>query len=379
MKLNSRLVAYGVCSVLILGADTAFAQNMPGGELCTGIKMLRNECGSQSKKPKQEMQTPQQASTYPNATRPEPKDTKTSQKEGTALDEGLNAANSGDIATAQKDLQPIADSSDSKYAKALALMGLAQAKYNSGDTKGAIVLQKQSLDLDALPNNNQFDGMYRLAQMYVADEDYASASSTLDQWMQQGRKETAEAYALKGNILYRLEKYPEAVAAIQKAKSLSTTPKDQWDQILMASYTAMDKYDEAGKLAEQMLAKDPNNPKLLMNAVTIYTNAKQYDKALVLLERARANGQITDETNYLNMAKLYFNIALDGKNTTANANKATQVIEEGMGKGIVKPSSENYKLLGDAYKLAGDTAKANAAYDKAGVPHAEAHKGGKKK
>ncbi|HXS73596.1 MAG TPA: tetratricopeptide repeat protein [Rhodanobacteraceae bacterium] len=378
MKLDSRLVAYSVCAVLAVSSSVVSAQMAE--QSCTDMQMMRNQCGQPQKTKKKQESQPAQPSQYPNATRPEPKLTPPGDKDAAALNEGLNAVNNGDAALAQKDLQPLADSSDNPYVKAKALSGLALLKYNSGDTKGAIVLQKQALDLNSLPNDDYFSGLYALAQMDVADEDYAQALTTLDQWMQQGRKDSADAYALKGNILYRLEKYPDAVAAIQKAKSMTEQPKADWDQILIASYFAMDKYDEAGKVAEAALAKDPNNAKLLLNVVQIYTNAHEYDKALPLLERARANGQITDETTYVNMASLYYNIALDGKDTKANAGKAAQVLAEGMEKGIVKPSQDHYKLLGDAYVLAGDSAKADEAYDKGGLPHAQApHKSGKKK
>jgi uncharacterized protein HemY len=368
MKLESRLVAYGLCAALALSSVPAFAQMTSGqGQGCSDMQMLRNECGQQQKSKKKEAQ-PAQSTQYPNATRQEPKIEGLDKKEADALNEGLNAVNGGDAATAQKDLQPIADNSDNSYAKAKALSGLALLKYNSGDTKGAIALQKQSLDLNALPNDDYFPMLYALAQMYVADEDYSQALTTLDQWMQQSGKASADAYGLKGNVLYRLEKYPDAVAAIQKAKSLSDQPKESWDQILIASYFAMDKYDEAAKVAEAALAKDPNNAKLLMNVVQIYLNAQEFDKALPLLERARASGQITDETTYVNMAKLYYNIAVSGKDTKTNALKATEVLQEGMDKGVIKPAKDNYKLLGDAFLLAGETAKANAAYEKGGLP-----------
>jgi tetratricopeptide (TPR) repeat protein len=368
MKLDSRLVAYGVCAALAFSSAPVFAQT--SGQGCTAMEMMRNQCGQsqkQKKKEKQEAQ-PAQSTQYPNATRQEPKIEGLGGKEADALNEGLNAVNSGDAATAQKDLQPIADSSTNAYAKAKALSGLALLKYNSGDTKGAIALQKQALDLDSLPNDDYFPTLYALAQMYVADEDYPQALGALDKWMQQSGKASADAYALKGNVLYRLEKYPDAVTAIQKAKSLSDQPKESWDQILMASYFAMDKYDEAAKVAEAALAKDPNNAKLLMNVVQIYINAQEFDKALPLLERARANGQIADENTYVNMAKLYYNIAISGKDSHANALNAAQVLQEGIGKGIIKPGKDNYKLMGDAYLLAGETAKANAAYEKGGLP-----------
>lgn len=376
MKLEPRFAAYGLCSLLALASGAASAQM--AGQSCSDMQMMQNKCGGEQK-PKQQKPAEKQPSQYPNATRQEPKDVSVSDKEAKALNEGLGAANSGDTATTQKDLQGIADNGSNAYAKAKALQGLAQIKYNGGDTKGAITLQKQALDLNSLPNDDYFPALYTLAQMYIADENYAQALITLDQWTQQSGKPFADAYALKGNAYYRLEKYPDAVAAIQKAKSMTPQPKPDWDQILIASYFAMDKYDEAGKVAEAALARDPNNGKLLMNVVQIYTNAKQYDKALPLLERARSNGQINDETIYVNMAKLYYNIAVDGRDPKVNAGKAAQVLEEGMAKGVVKPTTDNYKLLGDAYNVAGDTAKANAAYDKGGVPRPEPHKNSKKK
>ncbi len=382
MKLDSRLLICGLSVALILSSGAALAQmSSTAGQSCSDIQMMQNKCGQQDKKKEkpQEKEDSKQANQYPNATRQEPKNTTVTDKEAKALNEGLNATNNGDTATAQKDLQPIADNDSNAFAKAMALRGLAQLRYNSGDTKGAIALQKQAVDLNSLPNKDYFPALFVLAQMYIADEDYSDALNALNQWMQQSGSQSADAYALKGNALYRLEKYPEAVEAILKAKSMTDEPKPDWDQLLMASYFAEDKYDDAAKVAEAALAKDPNNAKLLMNVVQIYTNAHEYDKALPLLERARTNGQITDETTYLNMAKLYFNIALEGKDTKGNALKSAQVIEEGMDKGIIKPNSDNYKLLGDAYHLAGDDTKANAAYDKGGLPHVGGTKKGHKK
>ena len=382
MKSDSRLLACGLCAVLIFASSAALAQmSSTAGQSCSDIQMMQNKCGQQEKKKEkpQEKDESKQTDQYPNATRKEPKNTTVNDKEAKALNEGLAATNSGDAATAQKDLQPLADSDNNAFAKAMALRGLAQLRYNSGDTKGAIALQKQAVDLNSLPNKDYFPALFVLAQMYMADEDYSDALNALNQWMQQSGSQSADAYALKGNALYRLEKYPEAVEAIQRAKSMTDEPKPDWDQLLMASYFAEDKYDDAAKVAEAALAKDPNNAKLLMNVVQIYTNAHEYDKALPLLERARANGQITDETTYLNMAKLYFNIALEGKDTKTNALNSAHVIEEGMGKGIIKPNSDNYKLLGDAYHLAGDDTKANEAYDKGGLPHVGSTRKGHKK
>lgn len=365
MKLESRWLVCGMCSALALAFLPVVASAQMGGtngEQCSDIQMLQNKCG---KKQTKESKQGKQKTQYPNATRKQPSNTGVGANEVKPLNEGLQAANSGDSTTALKDLQPIADSSKSAYAKALATLGLAQVKYRSGDTKGAIALQKQALDSDALDNDSYFQGLETLAQMYIADEDYSDALTTLTTWNKESGTQSADVYALQGNAYYRLQKYPEAVAAIQKAKSLTDKPQPSWDQIEMASYFAMDKYDDAAKLAEAALAKDPNNSTLLQNVIAIYINAHQDQKALALLERARANGQIKDEAGYMNMAKMYDNLGQNSSNPKANAMKAVGVLKEGMSKGIVQPGYDSYKLLGDSYAIAGDYKGAVDAYGKA--------------
>ena len=363
MKLESRWLVCGMCSALALALVPVVASAQMSGQSCSDIQMLQNKCGKQQSK---QSNQGKQKTQYPNATRKQPSNLGVSDaNEAKTLNEGLAAANSGDSATATKDLQPIADSSKSAYAKALATLGLAQIKYRGGDTKGAIALQKQALDSNALDNDSYFQGLETLAQMYIADEDYSDALTTLTSWNKQSGAQSADVYALQGNAYYRLQKYPEAVAAIQKAKSLTNKPQPSWDQIEMASYFAMDKYDDAAKLAEAALAKDPNNSTLLQNVIAIYINAHQDQKALALLERARANGQIKDAAGYMNMAKMYDNLGQNSSNPKASATKAVAVLKEGMSKGVVQPGYDSYKLLGDSYAIAGDYKDAVAAYDEA--------------
>ncbi|HEX7324796.1 MAG TPA: tetratricopeptide repeat protein [Rhodanobacteraceae bacterium] len=364
MKLESRMLLCGLCAAAAFAFLPVVASAQEGGQGCSDMQMLQHKCGQQQKKDQSKKST--QKDLYPHATRKQPKNIGvSSEAEAKALNAGLAAANSGDAATATKDLQPIADSSKSAYAKALATLGLAQVKYRGGDTKGAIALEKQALDSNALDNNSYFQGLETLAQMYIADENYSDALTTLDSWTKQSGAQSADIYALQGNAYYRLQKYPQAVAAIQKAKSLTTKPQPSWDQIEMASYFAMDKYDDAAKLAEAALAKDPNNSALLQNVIAIYTNAHEDGKALALLQRAQANGQIKNATDYMNMAKMYDNLAQNSQDPKSGAMKAVAVLKEGMGKGIVQPGYDSYKLLGDSYTIAGSYKEALAAYSKA--------------
>lgn len=304
-------------------------------------------------------------SLYPNTTRQEPKLDLTSEKDQKALNEGLDAVNAGDAAKAQPILQGIVDSSKSKYAQALALQGLASLKYNAGDTKSAITLLSQALDKGILPNDTYFQLEYELAQFQMADQQYQAALSTLAKWRAEGKKDTAESHALEGNAYYRLEKYPEAIAAIKQAESMTDKPQASWNQILMASYAESGQSDQAAELAQKQLESNPNDANALNNAVAVLMQAQKYPQAIALMEKARAQGAFKEEKDYVNLAKLYLVTGQEASDPKPNADKAIKVLEDGMAKGVVPSSYDNYKLLGDANYLAGNESAAIAAYKKA--------------
>ncbi len=301
---------------------------------------------------------------YPNATRTSPKTDLTSSSEQKTLQEGIDAINSGDDTKAQTNLQKILDSSKSKYAKGLALEGLANLKFNAGDYKAAIADYKQLLDLNSLPNDPYFDSMFNLVNAYMADEQYQTALDQLKIWRDQGKRETADSYAIEGNIYYREKKYPEAIAAIKKAQSMTDKPKDSWNSVLMASYAESGQGSQAAGVIEQELIKDPNNKQLIHNALVVYQQSNDDDKALALLDREHAQGLMTDEDDYVTAAKFYASIG-QSSDKPAIAIKGADLLQEGIGKGIVKASADNYKLMGDSYLIGQQEDKALAAYEKA--------------
>ncbi len=306
-----------------------------------------------------------QATEYPNATRTAPKPDLTKKDDQKHLQEGYDALNKGDNATAEASLQALLDKSKSKYAQAMALRGLALAKYNGGDYKASISFLQRALDNGVLPNDDYFTVMYMMAAAQQADEQYQASLDTLKKWRAEGKKETSESYAIEANDLYRLEKYPEAIAAIQKAKSLTDKPNPQWDQILMASYSAAGQDDQMVQMAQDNLAAHPDDPKVIAAAIQALQQAQKYPEAIKVMEGARAKGLLDSEDNYVLLAALYYNEALTSDQPKPMATKAIDVIKEGMGKGTMQSSASNYVLLGKAEYVAGDVKAARAAFDKA--------------
>lgn len=333
--------------------------------MLAGVALLLGVASSPALARKSDDAKPKKEALYPNATRTEPKLDLSSPKDQKNLNDGLDAVNEGDKAKAEQLLQPIIDSSKSKYAQALALQGMASLHYNDGDIKGAISTLQRALALGVMPNDTYFQLLYMLAQFQLADEQYQPALDTVAKWRAEGRKETADSYALEGNAYYRLSKYPEAIAAITKAKSLTDKPQPTWDQILMASYAESGQDDKAAQLATSQLNSNPGDPNALNNAVAVLMQAHKYPEAIQLLEKARAAGTLNKDTQYVNLAKLYLITGQESSDPTPNALKAQQVLEDGIGKGMIKPDAETYVLLGQAAEIGNSVDKAIGYYNKA--------------
>ncbi|MGB5851049.1 MAG: tetratricopeptide repeat protein [Rhodanobacter sp.] len=308
---------------------------------------------------------PKQASEYPASTRTPPKLDLTKQQDQEQLQKGFDALNKGDAATAEATLQKLLDDSKSKYAQAMALRGLAVLKYNAQDFKAAIGLLQRALDNGVLPNDDYFSMLYMMAVAQQADGQYQASLDTLKKWRAEGKKETAESYAVESNDLYRLEKYPEAIAAVKKAKSLTDKPEPQWDQILMASYAASGQNDQLVQMAQDNLAAHPDDPKVVETAIQALQQAGKYPEAIKVMEDARGKGLLGNEADYVLLASLYYNQALSSEEPKPSADKAIAVIKDGMSKQIMQPSAENYVLLGKAEYVAGDIPAATQAFQKA--------------
>lgn len=306
-----------------------------------------------------------QSTEYPDTARKAPKLDLTSKKDQKNLQDGMAAINNGDMATAQTTLQGVLDSSKSKYAQAVALRGLALIKYRAGDYKATIALLQKALDNGVLPNDDYFAVEYMLAVAQQADGQYQASLDTIKKWRAEGKKETAESYAVEGNDLYRLEKYPEAIAAVKKAQSMTDKPDPQWNQILMASYSASGQDDQLVQMAQENLAAHPDDPKALETSIQALQQAQKYPEAIKLMEGARAKGQLTGEANYVLLASLYYNQALSSDDTKPMAEKAVATIKDGLAKGIMQSSADNEVLLGKAEYLAGNMKAAREAFNKA--------------
>lgn len=294
---------------------------------------------------------------YPHATRKEPK-VSLGSSEQTALNKAADLLNDGKDSEARPYAEKVlASGKASPYAKAFANELLGTIAWNADKSDEAIDGYKKALALDALPNKSQFSLLYRLAQMQLQSEKYEDSLASLEQWEKLTGSQNADELALKANAYYRLDKFQPAIDNMKQAIATAEKPNDSWSQILMASYFELDQYDEAAKIVQGMLQKDPANKKLINQLAQVYIQGDKPEEALQVLAKAKADGLFNTADDYSQLAKLY-SMADKPKDGAA-------IIKEGLANNVLKGDLENYKLLGDLCMQAEDDPCALDAYGKA--------------
>lgn len=355
---NRSILAVAVSAVLVFGAVSQV--NAQTANERAAERRAKQDQGKQS--------AGKVADEYPQATRQAP-DTKASKKATPQLQKMMKLYDDdkGTEARAIAD-QIIASADSNAYDKAFASQIGAQIAYDADDTPGAMKYLRQAIDFNGLDNNGHYGAMLMLSQLQLQEDQYAEALKTVDQFLAETKSQKPEHLVLKGNALYRLERYPEAATVLKQAIDLSPTPKPEWQQLLMATYAESGQAGEAAKIAEGLAAKNPNDKRAQLNLAAVYQQNDMLDKAAATLEKLRASGQLTEDKEYRQLYATYLN--MDGKEK-----QAIGVINEGLQKGVIKPDYQTYLALAQAYYFSDEAGPAIDAYKKAAplAPDGEAY------
>ncbi|KAG1246075.1 hypothetical protein G6F68_014792 [Rhizopus microsporus] len=137
-----------------------------------------------------------------------------------------------------------------------------------------------------------------LGQLQLQEDKTAEGLATLDKYFAESKSTKPEELIAKGQALYQLERYQEAIPVLKQAIAGATEPKDNWNQLLMAALSEAGQSGEAVKEAEALAAKNPNDKKTQLNLASMYMQADQMDKAAAVMDKLRSSGQLTDEREY---------------------------------------------------------------------------------
>lgn len=304
-----RPLATSIAAALALAllAPAANAQQDPTAT--TGTKTMRQqraermaELGKGKEEAKQAEDKP---AAYPNATRTQP-DAKSSGKMIKNL-QGLQELfekrdMAGVVARAEEIVaMPSANAYDKSFAYSLA----ANAAADQDDQAKAADYFRKAVDANGLDNDSHYATMYNLAVIQFGLEKYTDALATVDRFLAESKSEKPEHQSFRAGILANLERH-----------------------------------DEAAAIYKELIAKNPGDKRILMNAVAALQNADKQDQANALLEDAYKRGMLTESRE---LRALYI-----GYMNASRWEDTKKVIDAGMSSGVLQPGPDlarDYQIL----------------------------------
>lgn len=242
---------------------------------------------------------------YPNATRQSP-EVKASPKLIKQLQELQARYEKDDWAGVIAKAEELAAMpSANAYEKSFAYSMAGNAAANMDDQTRAGEFFAKAVDANGMENDGHFSTMYNLAIIQFSNEKYADSLKTMDRFLVETKSEKPEHLAFRAGVLANLERN-----------------------------------DEAAAIYKDLIAKNPDDKRLLMNAVAALQNADKFDEANVLLENAYKRGMLTEKRE---IRALYI-----GYMNAQRWNDAQKVIEEGVAKGVLQADADlgrDYQIL----------------------------------
>lgn len=280
---------------------------------------------NKGKEKEEAKQAEQKPAIYPNATRvaPDAKANGKMVKQLQALQELYEKQdNAGVIAKAE---QIAAMPAVGAYEKSFVYSLAGNAAADMDDQARAAEYFGKAVDANGLDNDSHFNTMYNQAVIQFGSDKYAEALATMDRFLSETKSDKPEHQSFRAGILANLGRN-----------------------------------DEAAAIYRELIAKNPTDKRILMNAVAALQAADKFDQANLLLEDAYGRGMLGESRE---LRALYI-----GYMNAQRWNDAHKVIEEGVAKGILQPGPDlarDYQVLAQNAYVEDKIALAIELYTKA--------------
>lgn len=279
---------------------------------------------ARQRKAAQAAKTPQGPQLFPQATRKvEPQSNSAADvKTANEIRQDFEAGNYEEV-IAKTDAYAAASKNTYLISYFYQLAGSAESKL--GDKDKAIAYYRKSVETNGFDNNGHYQTMLILASELAQQKQDEEALTWVNKFIAETKAETDDAIRVKAVVLSDLGRDQEAVAEYEK-----------------------------------LLAAHPDDQTTMMNAVTFYRKAGQDQKAADLLNRARGSGKLQTEDQY--------QVLFNGYVKAEQYAEAETVLQEGVDKGVIKPSPKlvkDYWLLAQGFYDAADFRKAADYYGRA--------------
>ena len=206
-----------------------------------------------------------------------------------------------------------------------------QDAYEKDDWAGVIA---KAQEITALPTANAYEksfAYYMAGNAAINQDDQDTALGYFAKVIETGGMDNDSHYSTMFNLVvidYQEERYSQALAALERFLSETKSEKTEHLALRAGLFAALERFDEAGEAFTALVAKNPDDKRLLMNAVGSLQQGEKFAEANLLLEDAYKRGMLNEARELRALYVGYMN--------ASRWDDAQQIIEEGLQKGILQ-------------------------------------------
>lgn len=281
-----------------------------------------------------------------------------------AIHEQMGNEQYGDALKGLKSLES-GNLNDYEMAKVNETFGFVYA--GQGKYSQATPYFQKALDSDALTNASHFGLMYSLAQLYAAEEKHQQTIDLMLEYMKFQCDPKPQAYILLAASYSQLQRYDEALPSVQKAIALAgDKAQESWYLLELAIYFEKKNFPAAAKLLTGMVGKWPDKLKYWEMLSGAYQEQQKDIDALAALMVAYEAGLLNDvsdtlsekqrESKLINLARMNLFVEVPYV--------AGKLLQTEMAAGRIQANQKNLELLLSAWTSAREFDKAVATIDR---------------
>jgi tetratricopeptide (TPR) repeat protein len=205
---------------------------------------------------------------------------------------------------------------------------------------------ERAFRLKALPESDQLDLQFFIGQLYLAEERYDEAISTLEAWLRaSGDGAAPAAYFVLAQAYTIKENYSRALSYAQTGMTKARAADDKrksWWSLTTNLYLQAQKYKEAQNLLREMVVLWPGIKSYWNQLGATYSLLNDEDNAYYFKLMMYAQNMLSksNELEQLANVNLYYEVP----------HRSTRVLKKGFADGIVDRNADNYELYATAYQ-----------------------------
>jgi tetratricopeptide (TPR) repeat protein len=247
-----------------------------------------------------------------------------------------------------------------EYEQANVLNYIGFVYYNMDDIQNAIRTYDRMIAIPSLEITMAKQVTYTLAQLYMMEEQYPKALTTLNKWFMLETNPAPDAFILKAQALYQVQRYNEMIEPIENAlrvaKERDKPAKENWYVLLNFAYFQEENYSKVRDIQKILLVNWPRK-RYWFSLAGAFTELGEDENLINAYAAANDQRMLEKENELVTMAQLFMQREVPYK--------AATLLDAEMKSGRVSKSAKNYRLLSQAWTLSMEDKKAIPALQEA--------------